>query len=227
MAETHWVPPSEKDYKSAKQQYTELYGSTAVLNNTLKIALLAVCTVSVGLIVTNIKTTQVFRSFRPIVIRINEIGRAEAVNYTSLEYQPKEPEIKYFLVQFVELHYGRMRATVRENYTRSLYFLDGNTADRIIEANRKSSVIETFLSDGSDEVDIRVTRVAIEDLRTPPYRAAVDFEKIYTAPDHAERKREKYTANFVFTFRDRVPNELIPVNPLGLAITYFREDQAF
>jgi hypothetical protein len=24
-----------------------------------------------------------------------------------------------------------------------------------------------------------------------------------------------------------VPNELIPINPLGLTITYFREDEAF
>lgn len=34
------------------------------------------------------------------------------------------------------------------------------------------------------------------------------------------------TANFVFAFKTNVPNELIPINPLGLAITYFREDQA-
>jgi hypothetical protein len=27
--------------------------------------------------------------------------------------------------------------------------------------------------------------------------------------------------------KDHVPNALIPVNPLGLTITYFREDQAF
>jgi hypothetical protein len=24
-----------------------------------------------------------------------------------------------------------------------------------------------------------------------------------------------------------VPNELIPINPLGMTVTYFREDQAF
>ena len=36
-----------------------------------------------------------------------------------------------------------------------------------------------------------------------------------------------YTANFVFVFKSQVPNELIPINPLGLAITYFREDEAF
>ena len=39
--------------------------------------------------------------------------------------------------------------------------------------------------------------------------------------------RERYVGNFVFSFRDRVPNELIPINPLGFTITYFREDQAF
>ena len=40
-------------------------------------------------------------------------------------------------------------------------------------------------------------------------------------------KRTLYTANFVFFFRSQVPNDLIPINPLGLTITYFREDEAF
>jgi type IV secretory pathway component VirB8 len=34
-------------------------------------------------------------------------------------------------------------------------------------------------------------------------------------------------ANVVFVVKDRIPNALIPVNPLGLTITYFRADQAF
>lgn len=40
-------------------------------------------------------------------------------------------------------------------------------------------------------------------------------------------KKTLYTANFIFLFQDDVPNELIPANPLGLTVTYFREDQAF
>jgi len=47
------------------------------------------------------------------------------------------------------------------------------------------------------------------------------------ASDRTETKRERYIGNFVFTIRDHVPNSFIPVNPLGLTITYFREDQAF
>jgi hypothetical protein len=48
----------------------------------------------------------------------------------------------------------------------------------------------------------------------------------YSPADHSELKRTLYTANFVFLFKTNVPNELIPINPLGLAITYFREDEA-
>ena len=43
---------------------------------------------------------------------------------------------------------------------------------------------------------------------------------------HSELKRDLYTANFVFAFQSRVPNELIPIT-LGLTISYFREDEAF
>ncbi len=80
----------------------------------------------------------------------------------------------------------------------------------------------------SKEIEIHVKNVSIEDLRSPPYRATVDFEKIYSSPaNHMETRREKYVGNFVFVVKDRVPNAMIPVNPLGLTITYFREDQAF
>jgi type IV secretory pathway component VirB8 len=47
------------------------------------------------------------------------------------------------------------------------------------------------------------------------------------APRSIALKRTLYTANFVFVFKTNVPNELIPINPLGLAITYVLEDEAF
>jgi type IV secretory pathway component VirB8 len=44
---------------------------------------------------------------------------------------------------------------------------------------------------------------------------------------HEERKRATYVAQIQFVLKDQVPNAVIPVNPLGLTITYFRVDQAF
>jgi len=61
-----------------------------------------------------------------------------------------------------------------------------------------------------------------------PYRATVDFDKVYLSPaTRAEARRETYVAHVVFVTDDHVDNARIPINPLGLTITYFREDQAF
>lgn len=228
MEKTPWMPPPEKDYAAAKRQFLELYGSVTVMNTYLKIAVLSLCLVALGLVVMNVRIYEGYHHLKPLVIRINEIGRAEAVSYGSLEYRPQEAEIKYFLAQFVHAYYSRMRATMRDAYPRSLFFLDGRLADAIIEANKKTKAIEMFLNGGTDEVDVEVKNVAIEDLRRPPYRATVEFEKMYySAADHKETRRERFVANFVFIVKQPVPNALIPVNPLGLTITYFREDQAF
>jgi hypothetical protein len=55
----------------------------------------------------------------------------------------------------------------------------------------------------------------------------VEYVLIYKSPlDHSEIKRSEYTVHFVFAFRDTVGNDLIQINPLGLAISYFREDEA-
>jgi len=228
MPNTLWMPPPSKDFNAAKRQFVELYGSTRVMNTYLKIALVCLSGVCLGLVWVVVRTSERLHNVKPLIIRVNELGRAEVVSYHDFEYRPQEQEIKYFLIEFVQRHYSRMRATVRENYTRSLYFLDGRLVDAAIDANKKNKTIEGFLAGGGDEIEVSVKNVAIEDLRQAPYRATVDFEKVYySLGDHAERKRERYVAHVVFIVKEQVANDMVPVNPLGLTITYFREDQAF
>ena len=121
-----------------------------------------------------------------------------------------------------------MRATVRQQYAESLYFLDGRLADATIEANKKTGTIERFLTGSTEEIEVRVKNVTLEDLRQPPYRATVDFDKVYlSVATRAELRRETVVAHLVFVVNTQVDNARIPVNPLGLTITYFRDDQAF
>ena len=227
MTTTTLPVPVAKDFNTARKEFLELYGSTTVMNTYLKIALLCLSIVCVGLTVLDIKTYKSFEKVKPLIIRINEVGRAETVTYDGFEYHPQEAEIKYFLIQFVGHYYSRIRATVKEDYARSLYFLENQLVDSLIEANKKSNAIESFLAGQGGEIDVTVKNVSIEDLRTPPYRATVDFEKVYYGAGRQELRREKYVANFVFIVKDRIPNNLIPINPLGLTIIYFREDQSF
>lgn len=219
----------DRTFQDAKRLYLEQYGDPMVTNTYLKIALTLVSLVAVGLLVLDLKTIKTFQDFRPLVIRIDDLGRAEAINYHNLEYKPQDAEAKYFLSQFCGLYYRRNRYTIQDDFSKALYFLDGKLADGILDAYRKSDIIRKFLTDTSaPEVDVEVKKVALEEMQTPPFRARVDFYLVYYSPaDHSELKRDLYTANFIFLFKSRVPNELIPINPLGLTITYFREDEAF
>jgi type IV secretory pathway TrbF-like protein len=219
----------DRTFQDAKRLYLEQYGDPMVTNTYLKIALTIVSLIAVGLLVLDLKTIRTFENFRPLVIRIDDLGRAEAINYHNLEYKPQDAEAKYFLSQFCALYYRRNRYTIQDDFSKALYFLDGKLADGILDANRKDDIIKKFLINTSaSEIDVEVKKVALEDMQTPPFKARVDFYLVYYSPaDHSEIKRDLYTANFVFVFKSKVPNELIPINPLGLAITYFREDQAF
>jgi type IV secretory pathway TrbF-like protein len=228
MTDVSWTPPPAKDYRAAKRQFLDIYGSGAVMNSTLKIAVICLSAACVGLVTVSVKSFALVRNVKPVIVRIDGSGRAEAMAPASLEYKPQEAEIKYFLIDFVQRHYGRMRATVRDNYARSLYFLDGRLADALIEENKKTNTLETFMAGDGLESDVVIKNVSLEDLRTPPYRATVDFERVtYAGGDRSISRRDRYVANLVFVVKDQVPNAMIPINPLGLTITYFREDQAF
>jgi len=220
---------NDDSFHDAKRLYLEQYGDPMVTNTYLKIALTLVSLLAVGLVCLDLKTIRTFENFRPLVIRIDDLGRAEAINYHNLEYKPQDAEAKYFLNQFCALYYRRNRYTIQDDFSKALYFLDGKLANGILDVYRKDDIIKKFLTNTSaPEIDVEVKKVALEDLTSPPYKARVDFCLVYySAADHAELKRDIYTANFVFVFKTKVPNELIPINPLGLAITYFREDEAF
>lgn len=220
------LPPIE----DAKRQYVELFGSALVMNTYLKIALLCVSLVAVGLLVLNVRTQAKYANVKPLVIRIDDVGRAQAVQYDTLTYRPQgqAPELRYFLTQFVTKHFARVKSTVREQYAESLFFLDAALVDATIAQDQRSQTIEGFLTSAGDEIEIEVKNVTLENLDAPPYKAAVDFQKIYSGlGNHLERTRETYVAQITFVLLDQVPNNMVLVNPLGLTITYFRVDQAF
>jgi type IV secretory pathway component VirB8 len=103
--------------------------------------------------------------------------------------------------------------------------LQGATLTRVT----KAKTLENFLLDPSaPNIDIEIKAVVLDDTRQAPYTAHVEFDKIFRSPgDEQEQRREGWTANVVYSFRDEVPNAMLLTNPLGLVISYVHEDQAF
>jgi type IV secretory pathway TrbF-like protein len=219
----------DRTFNEAKQFYLEQYASAIVTSGYLKIAVALLSLVVFGLVLMNLKVVRTLESFKPMVIRIDEIGRAQAVAYENLIYKPEYKETKYFLTRFCQLYYRRNRSTINDDFSQALYFFDGKLARDTIQTFKQKNIIKNFLSDNlAFERDVDVQQVVIEPMEKAPYKATVDFFEIeYSPADHSVVRKTLYTASLLFTFREHIPNQDILVNPLGLTITYFREDEAF
>jgi type IV secretion system protein VirB5 len=217
------------DITQAANRYLEQYGDPLVMNTYLKVTILClvvVCFVLAGL---TYKSQKALASMHPMIVRINDVGRAEAVDYRSFQYRPQETENKYYLSRWAELYFSRNRFTIERDQTNALYFLNGDVQHAVIQQEQKDNIIPNYTKDGTlPYVDVEVKNIVLDSLRQSPYSARIEFEKVYTNPaDHTELKRERWTASVTYVFRDVVKNNELAVNPLGITIVRFRADQAF
>ena len=213
----------------AAERYLEQYGDPLVMNTYLKVTVLALVVVCLALAALVFKSQKALASMRPLIIRINDVGRAEAIDYRNFQYRPQEAENKYYLTRWAELYFSRNRFTIERDQTDSLYFLNSDVQRVVIEQERKNNIILTYQNDSTlPYVAVEVKNVILDDLRQSPYSARIEFEEVYTNPaDHTELKRERWTASVTYVFRENVKNNELAVNPLGLTIVRFRADQAF
>ncbi len=213
----------------AGQKYLELYAEPVVTNTYLKVALLVLSVVALALIALFYRTQTAALRLKPLVISVSDTGRGQVMQYDDFAKIPIDRVSKYYLAQWAELYYGRNHATVQRDFAESLSFFSNQLQSATIQRYQKAKTLESFLLDPSQpNVDIEIHSVVLEDLRQPPYRAEIEFDKIFRTPgDIEEQRRERWTANVVYGFRDEVPNQMLLTNPLGLVITYCREDQAF
>ena len=213
----------------AAERYLEQYGDPLVMNTYLKVTILCLVAVCLALAALVFKSQKALASMRPLIIRINDVGRAEAIDYRNFQYRPQEAENKYYLTRWAELYFTRNRFTIERDQTDSLYFLNSDVQRAVIAEEQKDKIIQTYRNDSTlPYVDVEVKNIVLDDLRQSPYSARIEFEKVYTNPaDHTELKRERWTASVTYVFRENVQNNELAVNPLGLAIIRFRADQAF
>src|SRR3981189_3095402 len=213
----------------AAERYLEQYGDPLVMNTYLKITILVLASVCLALAALVFRSQKALAHMHPLIVRINDVGRAEAIDYRNFQYRPQEAENKYYLTRWAELYFSRNRFTIERDQTQSLYFLNSDLQHAVIDQERKDNSIQHYVKDSSlPYIDVEIKNVILDDLRQSPYSARIEFEKVYTNPaDHRELKRERWTARVTYVFRENVKNNELAGNPLGLTIVRFRADQAF
>ena len=158
-----------REITRAAERYLEQYGDPIVMNTYLKVTVLVLGAVSVVLSGLVYKSEKALADVHPMIVRINDVGRAEAIDYRNFQYRPQEAENKYYLSRWAELYFSRNRFTIERDQTNALYFLNGDVQHAVIEQERKDNVIQTYTKEGSlPYVDVEIKNVILDDLRQSP-----------------------------------------------------------
>src|SRR5258708_18471228 len=90
----------------AAERYLEKYGDPLVMNTYLKVTILVLAGVTIALAALAFKSQQALANMHPMIVRINDVGHAEAIDYRNFQYRPQEAENKYYLTRWAELYFG-------------------------------------------------------------------------------------------------------------------------
>ena len=208
------------------KEFSEIWGEAIHAARHLRILSIVLGVLCLMLIVTVFRLSGA-EPPRPIVVRVDEVGRAEAIAYDVAQAQadPLDPTTKYFLNRFLHDFYTRQVATVEEYWARSLHFL---TPDLANAAFRREGETVAIVAAGGAREEIQVDRVVlrIQAQPQPPHGATADFELVTMDRFHKEIGRERWSVTLQFVFMAVIPSELMPVNPMGIVVTYLQADRA-
>ena len=211
--------------KDAGAEYAEIWGETLHTNRHLRVISVGLGIGLLLLIVVVIRIVSV-EPPRPIVVRVDEVGRAEAIAYEAMEAQadPLDPTTKYFLNRFIHDFYSRRRATVEVHWSRSLRFLSTELANASFRSESRNIAL---LAAGAARDELQVDRVVLRIQANPqePHGATADFDRVRMVMAN-EVSRERWTLSLQFLFLEEIPPDLIVHNPMGIVITYLQGDRA-
>ncbi|MGC1782097.1 MAG: VirB8/TrbF family protein [Acidobacteriaceae bacterium] len=224
MSEKNAFPITDAGHK-----FLELYAEPVVTNTYLKVVILVLSVVALALLALLYRAETAALRLKPLIISVSDTGRGQVMQYDDFAKIPIDRVSKYYLARWTELYYGRNHATLQRDFSQSLDFLSNELQSATLQRVNQHKTLQTFLLDpGAPDVDIEIDAVVLEDTRQAPYRADIEFEKVFHSPGEGqEQRRERWTANVIYNFRDEVPNQMLLTNPLGLIISYVHEDQAF
>ena len=209
----------------AGREYAEIWGEAVQANRKLRTLalLLAGGCLALGVALVRLALAE---PPRPIVVRVDEVGRAEALAYeaATARADPLDPTTKYFLNRFVADFHSRRRATVEEQWTRSLRFLSTELANAAF-ARDGSEVAAVAAGTADTELQVEEVVLRIHPAPEPPHGATADFDLVHLAGEQ-EIRRERWSLTLRFEFLEAIPAELVVYNPMGILITYLQADRA-
>ena len=180
---------------------------------------------------------------RPIAnryIRIDEMGRAQAIQYSDLNYSPREGEVRTYLTDWANYRYTLNRETIAKKYPLNYYFLSQNLASQLMAEDNANHLVSQVIGGQIEQSDVEVKDVTITSMSVETVQGAkiargtalVALDKLYSPRYSREPRTEHWLLSVTYYINPKQVSDqakIYPqyefINPLGLTITEFHENR--
>jgi type IV secretion system protein VirB5 len=180
---------------------------------------------------------------RPVVnryIRIDEMGRAQAIQYSDLNYSPREGEVRTYLMDWANYRYTISRDTIAKKYPLNYYFLSQALASQLMTEDNQNHLASQVVGGQIEQSDVDVKNVTITSMSQETVQGAVmargtalvAIDKLYSPLHSREPRTEHWMLSVTYYLNPKQVSEqarIYPqyefINPLGLTITEFHENR--
>ena len=182
-------------------------------------------------------------SKRPAItryIRIDDAGRAQAIQYSDLNYSPREGEIRTYLTDWTGYRHTYNRETMAKKYPMNYYFLSAPLASQLINQDNNDHLVSQVASGLVEQSEVQVNNVTITSMTQERIANAVvsrgtaltTFDLIYSGRNSNKPRTEHWIASVTYYLNPaqvsdqaRTNPQYETINPLGLTITEFHENR--
>jgi type IV secretion system protein VirB5 len=173
-------------------------------------------------------------------IRIDEMGKATAIQYSDLAYSPREGEVRTYLTDWANYRYTINRETISKKYPMNYYFLSMQLANQYMADDNAAHLVSQVLGNQVEQSDVEIDGVTItsmsqETVKDAPIArgtALVNITKIYAPRNSRQPRKEHWVLSVTYYLNPgqvSVAAQTFPqfetINPLGLTITEFHENR--
>ena len=180
---------------------------------------------------------------RPIAnryIRIDEMGRAQAIQYSDLNYSPREGEVRTYLTDWANYRYTVNRDVIAKKYPLNYYFLTQALASRLMTEDNANHLASQVTAGQVESSDVQVQNVTITSMSEETVQGArisrgtalMSVDRFYSAQSSRQPRTEHWMLSVTYYLnpkqvsdQSRVYPQYEFINPLGLTITEFHENR--
>jgi len=180
---------------------------------------------------------------RPVAnryIRIDEIGRAQAIQYSDLNYSPREGEVRTYLMDWASYRYTISHDTIAKKYPLNYYFLSQVLASQLMTADNQNHFVSQVMGGQIEQSEADVKNVTITSLSQETIQgsvlargtALVALDRFYSPSHSHEPRTEHWLLSLTYYLNPKQVSDQAKVypqyefiNPLGLTITEFHENR--